>query len=468
MRYTSTRGGIDPIGFSDAVMMGLATDGGLVLPEDIPDVRDRLGHWSTLSYADLAVEVMRMFIGDDIHADELGMLVERSYRVFSHRDVAPIVSVGDVYVMELFHGPTLAFKDFALQFLGNLFELILKRRGGQLNILGATSGDTGSAAIAGVRGRDNIEIFILHPHGRVSPVQERQMTTVLDANVHNIAIEGSFDDGQRIIKALFNDLELKRRLSLGAVNSVNWARVLAQIVYYFYGAFRVCDRSGAERVRICVPTGNFGNIFAGFLARRMGAPIAELVLATNENNILSTFFLHGEYRRRDVCKTYSPSMDIQVASNFERYLYYHFAKDAERLRECMAEFAATGRITVPRNADGVIDPAIQAGSADNTETLATIKHCYETDGYLADPHTAVGISVARRNLCSSIPVLCLATAHSAKFEDAIEAALGRKAAHHADIEKLADLPTQVVVLPADETAIREFMERRLADGQGRV
>jgi threonine synthase len=280
MRYLSTRGGIPPIGFSEAVMMGLATDGGLLLPATLPNLDPpTLARWSGLGFPELAMEVMRPFVGDDLSAEELADLVRRSYARFHHPEVTPLVRVGDTPILELFHGPTAAFKDVALQFLGNLFELLLARSGGRLNILGATSGDTGSAAIYGVRGKDRINIFILHPHGRISPVQERQMTTVLDPNVFNVAVRGTFDDAQRIVKVLFSDLQFKERFHLGAVNSINWARILAQMVYYFYAWGRLSRGDPGRPVSFAVPTGNFGDIFAGYLAKRMGLPMERLLRA---------------------------------------------------------------------------------------------------------------------------------------------------------------------------------------------
>lgn len=319
MRYISTRGGIEPASFKDVVLMGLADDGGLIVPESIPDMSEKIDSWKNLSYTDLAFAVMKPFI-TDIADDKLKEIINKSYTAFPENP-APLVKAGEVYVLELFHGPTLAFKDFALQLLGNLFEHILEERNASLNVLGATSGDTGSAAIYGVRGKDRINIFVMHPHNRVSPVQERQMTTVLDENVHNIALEGTFDDCQNIMKELFGDLDFKRQYNLGAVNSVNWARVLAQVVYYFHAAFQLEKMTGSRECEFSVPTGNFGDILAGYYAMQMGLPVKKLILATNENDILSRFFNTGTYSLGKVSQTFSPSMDIQVASNFERYLF---------------------------------------------------------------------------------------------------------------------------------------------------
>ncbi len=464
MKYISTRGRIAPVGFQEAVMTGLARDGGLLIPRTLPQVADRLDQWRRMSYVELAVEVIALFA--DLERTELDRLVRRSYASFASPEVTPVVRVGPVHILELFHGPTLAFKDVALQFLGNLFEHVLRRTGGELNILAATSGDTGSAAIHGVRGREHMQIFVLHPAGRVSPLQERQMTTVLDDNVHNLALSGSFDDCQAIVKALFNDLEFRDRYALGSVNSINWARILAQMVYYFYATFRVQETTGAARVRFAVPTGNFGDIFAGYLAARMGLPIGRLVLATNENDILSRFFTTGEYRKGAVRLTLSPSMDIQIASNFERYLYYRSGESADQVNTWMAQFDAQGVISVPRASGAGIDGLIVGGCGTTEETLAVIRRYQEQDGYLLDPHTAVGVQVGEAHLHPEEPMICLATAHPAKFSEAITRALGRDLAHHPILDALKDLPTRKECLPADQEAVRAVLARTLS-GRGR-
>jgi len=465
MRYVSTRGRVEPLEFQQAFMMGLADDGGLLIPEAIPDVRARLDEWRGLAYNDLAFEVFGLY-ATDVPPGDLQQIVARSYADNFRPAVAPVAAVGGAFVLELFHGPTLSFKDVALQLLGNLFAYVLQREGGELNILGATSGDTGSAAICGVRGRRGIRIFMMHPHGGVSPIQERQMTTVLDDNVHNIAVVGSFDDCQRIMKTLAGDLEFKRAYSLGAVNSVNWARVMAQIVYYFAGTFEVQRRSGAAAVRVCVPTGNFGNILAGWYAMKMGAPIAGLVLAANDNDILARFFNSGEYSLGQVHKTLAPAMDIQVASNFERYLYYGLGQDAAALRSAMERFARSGSLRVGTDAGGRVDPDIEAGSAGRAEILAAIRRCHEETGYLLDPHTACGWAVAHARVPAGPdgspaddepPLLCLATAHPAKFPEAIELATGRDLAHHPDIDRLADMPTRCAVAPNDPDKVRRII-----------
>ena len=462
MKYISTRGRVEPIPFQRAVMMGLADDGGLIVPESIPDVSEKLDAWSGLGYRDLAFEVLRCF-ATDVPAEDLRALIDRGYGDNFPPDVAPLKSVGDLHVLELFHGPTLAFKDMALQFLGRLFEYILAATGSRMNVLGATSGDTGSAAIAGLRGRKGISIFVMHPRGRVSAVQERQMTTVLDPNVHNIAIEGSFDECQRILKLLFADLDFKQTCALGAVNSVNWARVMAQIVYYFHAAFRVREATGATRVRFCVPTGNFGDILAGYYAMRMGLGVARLILATNENDILARFFNEGDYSLGPVTRTLSPSMDIQVASNFERYLFYRVGCDPARLCELMDGLAGNGSISLQTPRGRPVDPAFVAGSATRDDTIATIRKYHDRYEYLLDPHTAAGVAVAERFAGKGDPVICLATAHPAKFPEAVRIATGGDLARHPAIDALAELPTRCEVLPNDENAVRQFILAHLDD-----
>ncbi len=443
MKYRSTRGGVSGLAFRQAVMMGLATDGGLLVPHEIPDVRSRLDEWQGLGFAELATRIMAGYIGD-IPADDLELLVHRSYERFDCPEVAPVVDTGDFAILELFHGPTLAFKDIALQFLGNLFEYILGQTGETINVLGATSGDTGSAAIEGLRGKEGIHIFIMFPDGRTSPVQERQMTTVADRNVFNIAVEGSFDDCQSLLKQIFLDAEFRDRYRLAAVNSVNWARVLAQIVYYFHAWYQM-DRPAAFDV--AVPTGNFGNIFAGYLARRMGLPIDRLILATNSNDILARFFRTGVYRRGEVFHTESPAMDIQVSSNFERYLYYQLGgetradKAAGEVRAFMEGFARTGSAKLDFNTPG-FDDTFVTGSASDEETLATIRAVRERTGYLVDPHTAVGIHVGQACRNPEIPLLCLSTAHPAKFEDAMHHALPDISVGHPVLAALDGLPTR--------------------------
>lgn len=455
MRYISTRGGIQPLAFKDAVMMGLATDGGLLLPEQYPQVSSaQLEEWRSLSYPELAFKVISPYV-DDIPADDLKKLIDRSYATFTHPEVTPVVKQDGVYILELFHGVTLAFKDVALQFLGNLFEYILEERGEKLNIIGATSGDTGSAAIHGVRGKHGINIFILHPHGKTSPVQALQMTTVTDANVHNIAIRGTFDDCQGMVKTLFGDLEFKNKYALGAVNSINWARVLAQVVYYFYAWLRVTKRAG-EKVSFSVPTGNFGDIFAGYVAKRMGLPIDKLLLATNENNILTRFINNADYSLADVVATVSPSMDIQLASNFERFLYYLFNQEPARVRNAFTELREKGRITFTAQEMKQVREVFCSASVNQLETLKMIASFYDKTGYTLDPHTAVGVKGALDLLSEDSIRVCLATAHPAKFGEAVEKAIGKPAPLPDSIAALEGLPTRCKVMDASIDKVKEF------------
>ncbi len=446
MRYISTRGETAPLRFQDAVLTGLAPDGGLLLPTDVPSVANELDQLRRLSFKGLAKVVMAKF-ADDIPAEDVSVLVDAAYASFDCPETVHLRPVGQLHVLELFHGPTLAFKDIALQLLGRLFAYILERRGGHLNILGATSGDTGSAAIAGVRGLPGMDIFMMYPNGRISPLQQLQMTTVADANVHCLAIQGSFDTCQGIMKRVFGDLEFKRRHSLGAVNSVNWARVLAQVFYYAYASLRL-----SAPASFCVPTGNFGNVFAGFIAKRMGFPINRLIVATNENDILSVFFASGLYRRGQVRFTISPSMDIQVASNFERFLYYHLDGDVPALKANMANFQSGGEMKLPAPADDVF----AATSVDNADTLAAIRSIHSETGYLADPHTAVGLAAARR-LSLPGPVVCLATAHPAKFPAAVNEAVGALKAVHPTLEELKGRAQSRTELPAGVDQVKAFI-----------
>ena len=455
MRYVSTRGGVSDLTFCQAVMMGLAADGGLLVPETIPSMQAELSQLSQLSYSELALQVIRNFV-DDIPEQTLGDLIERSYSSFDHALVTPLVPVDDYHVLELFHGPTLAFKDVALQLLGNLFEHILGQEG-RLNILGATSGDTGSAAIAGVRGKQNINIFVMFPEGRTSPLQEIQMTSVLDDNVQNLAIEGSFDDCQKILKSVFSDLEFKETFQLGAVNSVNWARVLAQVVYYFSAYVQL---GSPKSFQVAVPTGNFGDIFAGYIAREMGLPISKLILATNRNDILHRFFTSGRYERGEVHHSLSPAMDIQVSSNFERYLYYAFDNDISKVVQFMQAFGDSGIAVAPFNSSN-FDPLFCSGAVSDAETLQTISQVHEKTGYLLDPHTAVGVKVGLAERDANQPLVCLATAHPAKFEDVIHEALpgisDNVDARHDSLDAIRELPTRKALLPADEERVKSFI-----------
>lgn len=457
MRYMSTRGQVRNLSFKQAVLMGLADDGGLLLPESIPSLTPGdIAALGKLAYPELAHQILSRFVGDIPSAD-LKDLIDRSYASFTHPEVTPVVHRDGVFILELFHGPTLAFKDVALQLLGNLFEYLLKERGEKMNILGATSGDTGSAAIYGVRGKANINIFILHPKGRVSPIQELQMTTVVDPNVFNLAIEGTFDDGQAIVKEIFGDLAYKSRHALGAINSINWARVLAQVVYYFYAFGRVQQQTGCQRVNFSVPTGNFGDIFAGYIARRMGLPINKLILATNENNILARFVREGDYSISEVVETLSPSMDIQLASNFERYLFYLYDGDCTRVRQAMEDFRASGRLSFSSAEKTQVGSDFLALSVDKTATLSTIRDFHASTGYLLDPHTAVGVKAAQQLGDGTVPVICLATAHPAKFGDAVQQAIGQQPPTPASLQGIETRPKRCEVVAADSAVIKGYL-----------
>ena len=454
MKYLSTRGGVSGLSFCEAVSMGLGSDGGLLVPERIPSLERNIRHLSGASYSELAFEIFKLYI-DDIAERDLRQIVDKSYSNFSDSKVAPLVQVGEDYVLELFHGPTLAFKDIALQFLGNVFEHILNQQNTFLNVLGATSGDTGSAAIAGLRGKKNINVFIMFPEGKTSSVQEKQMTTVMDPNIHSIAIDGSFDDCQSLLKEVFRDVSFKKDLKLGAVNSVNWARVLAQTVYYF----SIYIQLGMPKAfQVAVPTGNFGNIFSAYVAKQMGLPIERLILATNQNDILHRFFETGLYRRDNVCFTSSPAMDIQVASNFERYLFYVYHSRIDKFKHFINSFESSGSAKIdlsdlPPNNDGFV-----TSSVSDMETIKRIRLTYERTGYILDPHTAVGLDAGLRKRNNEIPLVTLATAHPAKFPSLLEEALPEAEVSHPIIESLEGLPTRKSHIKNDSSTLREFIE----------
>jgi threonine synthase len=421
MEYISTRGKVEPIGFIDAILMGLADDGGLLVPKHIPQLSaDTLQKWQKLSYSELALEIFSLYVNNEIPRNELKQLVDDSYATFRDDAVTPVKRLNDgTYVLELFHGPTFAFKDIALQFLGNLYSYVSRKTNSIIHILGATSGDTGASAIEGVRGKEGIRICILHPHGKVSKVQELQMTTVDDANVLNLSVEGTFDDCQRIIKELFADVEFKHRYHLRAINSINIARILAQTVYYFYAYFQLAKNDQTEKVNFSVPTGNFGDIFAGYLAQKMGLPIHKLILATNENNILERFVQDGVYQPGAFRGTHSPSMDIQVASNFERYLFYLYGEDAQAVSAIMEQFKAEGRVVIPADKLQAVQADFAAYGVQNDECLDTISEYYEKYAYLLDPHTACGVAAADKLAVAGEVTVALSTAHPAKFDESI-------------------------------------------------
>ena len=454
MKYKSTRGGVGGLTFTEAFLMGLATDGGLIVPDNIPIVDlDRL---KDLNYKELAFEIFKLFI-DDIDEGSIKDLIEKSYSTFDTEEITPVVRKNGVYILELFHGPTFAFKDVALQFLGNLFEYVLKERGTYVNVLGATSGDTGSAAIYGLKGRENINIFILHPHNKVSRIQKLQMTTVEDRNVYNIAIKGTFDDCQAIVKSIFGDVEFKERYHLAAVNSINWARILAQIVYYFYAYLK----TQVDELYFSVPTGNFGDIFAGYVAKRMGLPIKKLILATNSNDILYRFVNFGDYSKGEVVKTLSPSMDIQIASNFERYLYYLYDGDCEKVKVNMERFQKDGSLKFPLDVLKKVREDFDSFRVSEKDTLNTIKTFHDETGYIIDPHTACGVFAAKRSGYRN--VVCLATAHPAKFPEAIYEAIGRYPEAPEAIKKLEGKKQRLKVLDNSVDEVKRFIEKSLAD-----
>ncbi len=457
MKYCSTRGQVQDLSFTEAVMMGLADDGGLLLPQTIPQLSaTELQNLSKLPYPELAFQIISKY-ATDIPAADLKELITRSYKSFENPQITPIVKQGDLYILELFHGPTLAFKDIALQFLGNLFEYFLSKSGKRMNIIGATSGDTGSAAIYGVRGKENINIFILHPKDRVSPIQELQMTTVTDDNVFNLAVEGTFDDAQMIIKEIFGDLKFKEEHALGAVNSINWARVLAQVVYYFYAWFQVNKETGADKVDMSVPTGNFGDIFAGYIAKQMGVPINNLILATNSNNILSRCINAGDYSIADVHHSLSPSMDIQIASNFERYLYYLLDCDGEKVVKAMDQFKQHGKLEFTTEQMEKLKNDFSSSSIDDKETLQTISSFFKETGYILDPHTAAGVGVGKKISSSPYPLLCLSTAHPAKFGNAVQKAIGESPELPGAFIGLESRQKKVVTIAADKDLIKEYV-----------
>jgi threonine synthase len=443
----------------------LARDGGLYLPVTWPQFPpEAIAAMAGKSYADVATEIMLPFVGDGPLADDLAGLVEDAYATFDHPAVVPLRQVGaNDFVLELFHGPTFAFKDCALQLLGRLFDTVLRRRERRVTIVGATSGDTGSAAIEACRGREAIDIFILHPHDRVSEVQRRQMTTVADDNVHNIAIEGNFDDCQALVKALFNDQAFRDRHSLSAVNSINWARVMAQIVYYFTSAVSL---GGPYRpVAFSVPTGNFGDVFAGYGAALMGLPVDRFLVATNRNDILTRFFETGEYRSGTVEPTMSPSMDIQVSSNFERLLYDLYDRDGDRVRGLMDGFAQSGAFAVPGSILDKANGKFSGLRTSESETARTIDRVLRETGDLIDPHTAVGLhaaGVARQTglVAAETPLITLSTAHPAKFPAAVEQSCGRTPEMPAKLAMLMDLPERFDVLPHDLSAVQTYISER--------
>ncbi|WP_322997344.1 threonine synthase [Castellaniella sp.] len=463
MKYRSTRGGMAPLPFCDILLEGLAPDGGLSLPQTLPQLSaDTLESWRGLSYAELAAQVLGLFI-DDIPPADLLRMTQAAYGPTVFPVIAPIKPLmPGLSLLGLSEGPTLAFKDMAMQFLGQVFEYVLARRGQTLNILGATSGDTGSAAEYALRGKQGVAVFMLSPHGRMSPFQRAQMYSLQDANIHNIAVHGVFDECQDIVKSLAGDLDFKSRNHLGAVNSINWARIAAQIVYYVWGWLRATQKPG-QLVSFAVPSGNFGNILAGHLARRMGLPIHRLVLATNENNVLEEFFRTGIYRPRPASQTYatsSPSMDISRASNFERFLFDLVDQDAGRVRALMDELRETGQFDLSSLKDQFTDRyGFVSGASSHADRLATIRDIHDRTGVLIDPHTADGVRVAQAHLDPDVPMLVLETALPAKFAETIIEATGQTPAVPADLQDLQQRPQRVVVMDCDAKQVAAYLQQ---------
>ncbi len=445
MQYVSTRGQAPALGFGDVLLTGLAPDGGLYVPDVWPTLSSEV--WAPgRPYADVAVDVMFPFVDGSLTRDELAAMVADAYATFDHPAVCPVVPVGDLHLLELFWGPTLAFKDVALQMVGRLFDHELTARGERATIVVATSGDTGSAAIEACIGRETLDIVVLHPAGRVSDVQRRQMTTVDAPNVHNVAIEGTFDDCQDLVKALFADVAFRERVRLSAMNSINWARVMAQVVYY------VTATAELGRSSFTVPSGNFGNIFAGWVAEKMGLPIDQLVIASNRNDILARWVADGSMVAEEVVPTLSPSMDIQVSSNHERLLFELSGRDGARTAELLQRFRGLGAVEAPR------DDRFQAATIDDATTLDVIRRIYEEHGMLVDPHTAVGIAAAvAKRRSADVPMVVAATAHPAKFPDAVEQATGIRPALPARLADLLDREERYDVLANDVEAVRSHV-----------
>jgi threonine synthase len=471
MNYLSTRGAPERKRFCEILLEGLAPDGGLYLPESYPKVDDAtLNKWRALSYADLAFEILSLYI-DDIPVDDLRAICRKTYTeaVFGTKAIVPLKKLEDGFYLEaLSNGPTLAFKDMAMQLLGHLFEYELGRRGEELNILGATSGDTGSAAEYAMRGKQGVRVFMTSPHGRMSPFQQAQMFSLQDANIHNLAVQGVFDDCQDIVKAVSNDLDFKRRYKIGTVNSINWARLVAQVVYYFAGYFQATT-SNAQRVSFTVPSGNFGNVCAGHVARMMGLPVDKLVVATNENDVLDEFFRTGVYRVRgsaDTHETSSPSMDISKASNFERFVFDLLGRDGAKVRALFGEqLGRTGRFDLgadPAFAQARAKYGFVSGKSTHANRLATIRDTHARFGVMIDTHTADGVKVAREHLSAGVPMIVLETALPIKFAATIVEALGREPERPAKFIGIEDLPKRVTVVPADVQVVKDYIARYCA------
>ena len=458
MRYISTRGEAPSLGFIDVTLAGLARDGGLYVPETWPRLSPQtIASFAGRPYAEVAVEVIRPFAGETISDAELSRIAREAYGAFRHPAVVPLVQLGaNNFLLELFHGPTLAFKDLAMQFLARLMDHALEQRGERVTIAVATSGDTGGAAVEAFRGRPRIDLVVIFPNGRISEVQRRMMTTAVDDNIHALGIEGTFDDCQAIVKGMFNHHAFRDRVRLSGVNSINWARIVAQAVYYFTAA--VALGAPDRKVAFTVPTGNFGDVFAGYVAARMGLPIDRLVVATNVNDILARTLASGVYELRDVVPTTSPSMDIQVASNFERLLFEAYGREGKSVRALMASLAQSRRFAIAPRALSEIRGSFTADRAGEEEVAATMRTVRRETGMFVDPHTAVGIAVAEKEARDpALPMIVLGTAHAAKFPDAVEAACGVRPALPDWLSSLFERPEHVSVLPADQAQVERFV-----------
>lgn len=465
MEYISTRGEAPALGFRDALLAGLARDGGLYMPREWPVLTKReIRAFRGMRYQDVAFDIVRRFTGDEISEADLRSMIEEAYATFRHPAVAPLVQTGpNDFVLELFHGTTLAFKDIAMQLLARLMDHVLAERGERATIVGATSGDTGGAAIDAFADRDRTDIFILFPKGKVSPVQQRQITSSAAANVHALAVEGNFDDCQNLVKEMFNDVAFRDRVGLSGVNSINWARIMAQVVYYFTAAVSL---GGPDRkISFTVPTGNFGDIFAGYVAKRMGLPIERLVVATNDNDILARTLKTGRYEMRGVKATTSPSMDIQISSNFERLLFEAYGRDSASVRSAMASLRQSGAFELQPEALKAIRKEFRAAKATEKQVAATIRDTLAETGYLLDPHTATGIFVAKKHAKASSPMVTLSTAHPAKFPAAVKSACGIDPSLPSWLADLMTREERFDVLPADLKDVESFIGRHARAGE---
>ncbi|WP_299480388.1 threonine synthase [uncultured Roseibium sp.] len=458
MKYSSTRGEAPVLEFSDVLLQGLARDGGLYLPETWPQIdADTIASFAGKPYADVAMEIIRPFVGSDIPEADLKAMIDEAYAGFRHPAVTPLVQTGpNTFILELFHGPTLAFKDVAMQLLGRMMDYVLTQRGLRATIVGATSGDTGGAAIEAFRGRQRTDIFILFPDGRVSNVQRRQMTTPAEDNVHALALTGNFDDCQAIVKGMFNHFSFRDRVALSGVNSINWARILAQIVYYFVAGTAL--GAPGRKVSFTVPTGNFGDIFAGYAAMKMGLPVEKLIVATNVNDILARTLETGRYEKRGVTATISPSMDIQVSSNFERLLSEVSGRDGGAVRQMMDRLAQSGSFEIEDGPLSAMRKHFGAGRCNETQTAETIAGLWREAGYLLDPHTAIGVHVAKDHDDGRVPMVVLGTAHPAKFPDAVEKASGIRPELPDNLKDMMSAEERQQVLAAQQDVVERFIE----------